>query len=101
MRISHFARLSSAKSEIRVSLVNNDAVWLIRHVATTDNFNKTMKQRKNVAYLVTCSDLFFASTVAFPTEQESANSIGTLSGDMTATPTTPPTTATPLVLCLG
>ena len=35
MRISLFARPSSAKSEIRVSLVNNGALWLIRHVATT------------------------------------------------------------------
>jgi len=35
MRISIYAWLSCAKIEIRISLVNNSALWRNGHVATT------------------------------------------------------------------
>jgi len=35
MQNAEIARLSRAKIEIRISLVNNSALWQNRHIATT------------------------------------------------------------------
>ena len=111
MRISLFARLNSAKSEIRISLVNNGALWLVRHVATAF-VNKTKQEPREMAessLSPSPSEFFSPSIIAFLSEQESLveqfeqespeeqfdDIVGSLSFDayeLLATPTTPPTT---------
>ena len=102
MRISLLARPSSAKSEIRVSLVNNGALWLIRHVATTvvnRRDHETEKEGslprysqrvvlcvyRGVSYRTRVGEFYsaLARYLAMKTQFET---------DMIATPTTPPTT---------
>ena len=61
-----------------------------------------MKQRKKVAYLVTRSELFFASIVVFLTEQESTVPWHASYHNMLHLYTyDPPTTTTSLALCVA
>ena len=102
MRISLFAWLNSAKSEIRISLVNNGALWLVRHVATAF-VNKTKQEPREMAensLSPSPSKFFSPSIIAFLSEQESPGEqfddiVGSLSFDayeLLAMPITPPTT---------
>ena len=64
--------LSIAKVEIHILLVNNGASWQKRHIATMF-VNESKQKRGDLAYLITCNKLFFASTVMFLTKQVSAD----------------------------